>query len=311
MKAWEFPGVGQPLRLVDKPKPEPGPGEVLVQIKAAGMCHSDVGFREGSLTALVYTPIVLGHECAGIVESWGDGVTNMQVGDRVGIVGIDYTAPGVGRDGGYAEYVIAKVPEIVSIPEGASFAQAAMGVDAGGTAYKAVRSVGQVSASSRVGIIGLGGLGQIGARTASLTGATVYAAEPGELNRSLAAGLGVTESFEDASSFEGLDLDVIIDFAGYGTTTAVAVNAVKRGGTVVQVGLGRPEATISTQRLVLDEIQLLGSVGTTPADVAAVYDLFASGGLAPQLHPITFDEIGETLEKLVVGSTFGRIVAEF
>jgi D-arabinose 1-dehydrogenase-like Zn-dependent alcohol dehydrogenase len=126
---------------------------------------------------------------------------------------------------------------------------------------------GRVKAACTVGIIGFGGLGQIGGRVAVLTGADVYVAEINERVWQSALDAGVKDVRTSITEFQDVSFDVIIDFAGFGTTTADAINVVRRGGRVVQVGMGCLEATISTASLILRQVTLIGSLGGTRHDV--------------------------------------------
>lgn len=157
-------------------------------------------------------------------------------------------------------------------------------------------------------MIGFGGLGQIGARVAVLAGAEVYVAEVNGKVWDAAKEAGVRAVSSSIADFADIGLDAIVDYAGFGTTTAEAISTVRRGGLVVQVGMGRLESTISTRDLILSEVTLVGSQGGTKDDVAGVYDL-ATGELKPTLTEITFDEIPEGLEKLQRGEVIGRLVA--
>lgn len=310
MRAWQFTGIGEPLRFVELPSPVPGPGHVVVDVRAAGLCHSDVGFVDGHITwMLAFTPIVLGHEVAGVVSAVGDGVEGFAVGDRVGIAGDGLDAPGIVLDGGFAEQCIGKVEQLVPIPDNVSFVQAASGTDAGMTSYHAVRVVGGVTTGTRVGIIGLGGLGLTGARIAVTAGAEVYAAEVDASKHAAGLAVGVTAVVTDAKELADFGLDVIVDFAGFGTTTAAAVEAINPGGRIVQVGLGAADMTISNQSLVSKQIQLVGSLGGKKADTAAVYQLMAGGELEILATEIPFNDIDQGIERLRQGGVQGRLVA--
>lgn len=311
MQAWRKIESGGSLILQDVPEPEAGPGEVVVDVVNVGLCHSDVGIVEGPGEAWVsQIPITLGHEVAGTISSLGEGVTDFAVGDKVSILCLDFdNCPGISRDGGYAAQTIGRADSLVRIPDGISFAQAAVGTDAGMTSHHAVKVAAGVTEGTRLGIIGLGGLGALGARIGVLLGADVYAAEPRKEAREAAADLGIIEVFDDVSGFVGLNLDVIIDFAGFGTTTAQAIEAVRRRGRVVQVGLGKLESTISTNTIVTNEITLVGSVGGVRDDVEAVYTLMAEKGLESTVEMITFDQIGVGIERLQAGDVRGRLVA--
>lgn len=314
MKAWQFTNTHEPLILTEVEEPKAAPGGVVIDIKAAGLCHSDVGMLEdeGWLVTLAKRPITLGHEVAGVISEVGEGVTEWKVGDRVGFCPTTSVgAPGYAFDGGFANAKAAILQEaLVRIPDNVSYLQGAAGTDAGMTSHHAVIANGQVKAGDKVGIIGFGGLGSIGARVAVLAGAEVYVAEVNENVWDQATSIGATDVKKSIADFKDVGLDVIVDFAGFGTTTAQAIETVRRGGRVVQVGMGRLESTISTRALILSEVTLIGSQGGTKEDVQGVYDFFATGQLNPTLTEITFDEIPEGLEKLKRGEVVGRLIAK-
>lgn len=310
MKAWHFTDVHEPLTLVDLPDPVAGPGEVVIDVKAGGLCHTDVGVMTdpGWLSTLAYRPIVMGHEVAGVVAQLGEGVTDWQLGDRVGVCPTTpFGAPGFVTDGGFGEQVRCPASALVRIPDNVSFALGAAGTDAGMTSHAAVITNGQVKAGDKVGIIGFGGLGQIGARVAVLAGADVYVAEVNEAvwdNARAVGAKGVATSITEL----GDDFDVIVDYAGF-ETTAAAIEHVRFGGRVVQVGMGKLDATISVKWLILKAVTLVGSQGGTIEDVEGVYEYFATGKIAPAITEISFDEIPEGLQRLHDGEVVGRLVA--
>jgi propanol-preferring alcohol dehydrogenase len=123
MRAWRFTGTGSPLQVADVEPPRPGPGQVVVDVRAAGLCHTDVGILDdpGWLQRLGPLPLTLGHEVAGVVSELGDGVAGVSVGDAVGISPAGSTRPGLARDGGYAASCVADVADLVPIPPGVSF----------------------------------------------------------------------------------------------------------------------------------------------------------------------------------------------
>lgn len=312
MRAWQFTNTHEPLVLADVPVPVAGPGQVVLDVVSAGLCHSDVGVLEdeGWLPALPRRPVTMGHEVAGVVVEVGEGVTGWSVGARVGVCPMTRAgAPGYGYDGGFADKILVDQITLVAIPDNVPFALGAAGTDAGMTSHHAVMTKGRVVAGTRLGIIGLGGLGQIGARVGVLAGAEVYAAELNEEVWDLADELGVTGIARSIRDFADKRLDVIVDFAGFGTTTAEAIETVRFAGRVVQVGMGKLEATISTRDLILKECELVGSRGGTSDDIAGVYELFASGQLAPHYTEIGFDDIPDGLDRLARGLVKGRLVA--
>lgn len=314
MKAWQFTGTDEPLALTEVPDPEPGPGQVVLKMKAAGICHSDVGVLEdpGWLTMLAKQPITMGHENAGEIIAVGEGVSDYAVGDRVAVCPTTAAgAPGYSFDGGFAEKMLVDPAALVPIPDEVDWVYGAAATDAGMTSYAAVISQGQVKAGDTVGIIGLGGLGQIGARVAVLAGATVYVAEVNESVWPLAEEIGAAGVAASIADFPDVTFDVIVDFAGFGTTTAQAVDVIRRDGTVVVVGMGRLEATISTRSLILNQCVLKGSNGGSKEDIAGVYQYMKTGQLAPTTTTISFDEIPAGIDRLHAGGVTGRLVAVF
>jgi propanol-preferring alcohol dehydrogenase len=308
MKAWQYIGDHEPITLKEIVEPVAGPGEVVLDVKGAGICHTDVGHLEGTISHfLAVKPITLGHEVAGVISQLGEGVTGFAVGDRVAVRSV-VEGPGTGRDGGFQPRVAVQTDILVPVPDGVTWDQAAVSTDAGMTSYHAVMSRAGTKAGDKIGIIGFGGLGSLGTHIALRAGAQVFVAET-KLSlhpKILAAGAAaVSATVED---FEGEALDAIIDFAGFGTTTASAVKVVKHGGRVVQVGLAERFGTLDLIRLTMSEINLLGSQGGTNEDNAEVLALMAAGHLTSETECIRFDEVGEAIERLQRGENSGRLV---
>jgi len=310
MFAWQWTGTGRPLVLQEVPVPEPGGDEVLIKVRAAGMCHSDVGEIDEPSWAATITrnPITLGHEIAGEVAAVGTAVSGWAPGQRVGVHPLGRTVPGYSRDGGYAAYTVAPAGDLVAVPDDLSDELAAVGTDAGMTSYHAVAVVAGVRAGMRVGIIGLGGLGQLGAQLAVHLGAEVYAAEVSAEARALAASWRLADVLGSADELRGLGLDAVVDFVGAGTTTEAAVHAIRVGGDVVMVGLAAEHTTLTTADVIHQKARVHGSSGGTRADIEAVYRLLASGALRPALEPIGFDEVPAGIDRLRAGTVRGRLV---
>ena len=317
MKALRFIGAGEPLSPADITEPVPGPGWVVVDVHAAGLCHSDVHILHGPGSEWVAkTPIVLGHEVAGTVAALGEGVTGFEIGDRVGVALISHPledglayAPGLAVDGGYAEKTLVHESVLVPIPDEVTFAQAAVATDSVATAYHAVRTTAEVREGHVVGIIGLGGLGLNGVRIAALEGATVYGVDVNAGTFDIAQDMGAVDCFLDIEQLKAIKPDIVIDFAGTGTTTAAAVEAVRPGGRVVVIGLEAGVAEINISHIVLASVQLHGSLGASKQDLVEVYELIASGALRPLIEEVAFDAVPAALERLHRGDVTGRLVA--
>ncbi|RAN69449.1 alcohol dehydrogenase [Bacillus sp. SRB_336] len=316
MQAWQFNGTNKPLEFNEVAEPHAGPGQVVVEVRAAGVCHSDVTALDdpGWMPLFPHLPRTMGHENAGVVIEVGEGMDRWHVGDRVGLAPVmgDGDALGYGRwDGGFGPQLLATSDNLVKLPDGVSFELGAMATDAGLTAYHAIMAVGGAKPGMRVGVIGLGGLGYIGARVAALSGAEVYGAEVNPETRKLADEIGLTDVAESIDAFKDKNLELVVDYAGFGTTTAAAIEVLAEFGTFVQVGMGRLEATISTYSVIIKQLTIRGSKSGTRDDLEALYELMKSGELNPPMNLITQAEIPGAIDKLRAGGVVGRFVAVY
>jgi len=315
MQSWRFHGTDQPLTLEEVPEPHAGPGEVVVQVKAAGLCHSDVSALDdpGWMPLFPRIPMTLGHENAGVIIEVGDGMgDHWAVGDRVGLSPMmsDGDAIGYGQwDGGFGPQLRATDDNLAKLPDAVPFDLGAMATDAGLTAYHAMIARGGATAGMKIGVIGLGGLGYIGARAAALLGAEVYGAEVNPETRKLADEIGLAGVAASITEFADKKLDLIVDYAGFGTTTAAAIETLGEFGTLVQVGMGKLESTINTYPLIINQLSVKGSRSGTKDDLVALYKLMSSGQLNPPMNLITQAEIPDCLAKLRAGGVVGRFVA--
>lgn len=316
MRAFQFRGAGHPLTPVEIPAPTLEPGWVLLDVHAAGLCHSDVHILHRPDAAWVMkTPIVLGHEVAGTVAALGEGVSGFGLGDHVGVAVISHPfgegllyAPGLAVDGGYAEQALAHASTLVRIPDPVSFAEAAVATDSVATAYHAVLTSAEVRPDHTVAIIGLGGLGLNGLRVAALQGATVYGVDINTATFAAAGQNGAVECFTHIADLKAVQPDVIIDFAGAGSTTAAAVEAVRAGGRVVVIGLEASKIEINIAHMVLSSVQLHGSLGASKQDLVDVYELIAAGDLKPLIEEVDFEDVPAALDRLRRGEVTGRLI---
>ena len=314
MKAWQYMGKQQPIRLNEVEEPAPAPTQVIIDVKAAGLCHSDVIYMEVGDSAMPFLPMTQGHENAGVITALGSEVEGFRVGDVVGVCSSGVQPPlGMFTPGGFADKLAADYRDLARVPDGLDLSLAALATDAGMTSYHAMIKVGGAKEGMKVGVIGFGGLGQIGARAAVLAGAEVHVAEMKEEAWANAKEAGVVSCVRDAAEWvtdprRGGDFDLIVDYAGF-ETTQKAVNAIRRGGKVVQVGLGKPTFTVATNTILGKSIE--GSLGGTVADIEEVFDLMLRGEITPGYEEITFEQVGEGLERLKNNQVLGRLVARF
>jgi propanol-preferring alcohol dehydrogenase len=318
MKAWQYPGQAAPVQLYEVPEPVPGPTQVIIDVRAAGLCHSDLMYTSGGADPMMpHLPMTQGHENAGVITAVGDLVTGFTLGDVVGVCSSGVQPPlGMFTPGGFADQLAADYRDLARVPAGLDLSLVALATDAGMTSYHAMVKAGQVAAGMKVGVIGFGGLGQIGARAAVLAGAEVHVAEMKAEVWPLAMAAGVADCVADADEWAspgshpmaGGSFDLIVDYAGFNTTQK-ALNAIRRGGKVVQVGLGDTTFTVITSTLLGKT--LVGSLGGSVQDIEEVYDLMLRGEIRPTFEEIGFDQIGAGLERLRANQVTGRLVARF
>ena len=314
MRGWLFTKTHVAPKLIKKENPRAKKGWVVIDVKAAGLCHSDVAAleQESWMALIKATPCIFGHECAGVISQVGKGVKGFKVGDRVGVCPIDPNtglAVGYDYDGGYATKCAVPASSLVHIPDKVSFIQGAAATDAGATAYHALFTEGKAKKGMKVGIIGIGGLGQFAARMAVLAGCEVYAVDINPHARNLAKKIGCAKVFDNVLKLKSIRPDLIVDYAGFKDTVRGATQVVKTRGTVVLVGMGVPSFELDTITMITNQVRLVGSIGSIPEDVAGVYEFFLKG-LDPELTSIPFEDIDKGLKKLKDGKVKGRLVAE-
>ena len=196
MRAMILEAAQQPLRLVDIPKPTPGPGQLLIKVNACGVCRTDLHIVDGDLKK-PKLPLVLGHQIAGSVAGLGPGADGFEVGDRVGVPWLGWTDgecrycrsgrenlcdgagfTGYDIDGGYAEYAVADHRYCLPIPEGFADLQMAPLLCAGLIGYRALRLAGK---AERLGLYGFGASAHIVCQVAKYQGRRVFAfTKPGD-----------------------------------------------------------------------------------------------------------------------------------
>ncbi|MCZ6658012.1 MAG: zinc-dependent alcohol dehydrogenase family protein [Gammaproteobacteria bacterium] len=252
MKAMVLDRPGGRLQLTDLPVPEPGPGEVLVQVHACGVCRTDLHIVDGDITDGRY-PVVPGHQIVGTVVA-GNGEGGPENGTRVGIPWLGYTCgtcsfcgsgsenlcdsaqfTGYQRPGGFAEYTVADARFCFPLPDSYTDDQAAPLLCAGLIGYRAMNMAGD---GQRLGFYGFGNAAHILIQVAIWQGREVYAfTRPGDdAGQSFAKRLGATWA-GGSDARPGVELDAAIIFAPVGQLVPLALKAVRRGGSVICAGI--------------------------------------------------------------------------
>ena len=285
MKAVQLVEIGQPLQAREVPIPSVGPREVLVRIKAAGICHSDVHYRNGA-SPVASLPQTLGHEIAGVVEAVGQEVTEIKVGDRVCLHYLvtcgecHYCSTGneqfcvkgkmLGKhlDGGYAQYISVPARNAVPLADAVSFEQGAALMCSSSTSFHALRK-GRLKPGETVARFGAGGLGMSAIQLAQAFGAMqVLAVDINKSRLTLAERYGAVPVHASAGDpvaeirrlTGGRGVDVAVEVIGLKTTMEQAVQSLAVLGRAVMVGISdEPFAIDSYSELLCKEAEVIGS----------------------------------------------------
>ncbi|MCT7356939.1 zinc-binding dehydrogenase [Streptomyces sp. 15-116A] len=294
------------------PIPVPGPGEVLVEVRAAGVCLSDIHLIDGSLSPFYPVDAVKdsgaltpGHEVAGVVHTVGPDVKGdwtpgrrvvLQAGQACGNCGDclrhmlcrQPLTRGVDYDGGWAQYALAREDTLLPIPDHLPFDQAAIIPDAVSTPYAAIVETGAVRPAQAVGIWGAGGLGAHGIRLARLVGAApVIAVDPLPSARERALRFGADHALDPTAddftdevhkATAGRGIDVAFDFAGVGAARAQATTVLGPNGVLVLAGLTPEPVTVADSiGFCFNVQQVRGHYGSEPEHVEQLVGLAAAG----------------------------------
>ncbi len=334
MKAAVLHKADSPLVVEDIDNPEPGAGEVLIKVKACGVCHTDLHLAAGEWP-LPRLPLVLGHEVVGVVETVGPGVTNFKPGDRAGIPWIHSTCDtceyctgerealcpkivvtGFMVDGGYAEYAKAPASHTVEVPPALAFVDAAPLYCAALTSYRALKTSG-ARLGDTVAVWGVGGLGHYAVQIAKAMGARVIAVDIAQSKLDLARQLGadavVNASREDAKEAIGSlgGAHVVVNLAPTADAIAQGFEALRRAGTLVLVGLPPGNFTLPILGSVAKGIRILTSAVGTRQDLREVLALAAARKVKTVAEIRRLDEINEVFKRMREGQISGRVVVEF
>jgi alcohol dehydrogenase, propanol-preferring len=339
MRAAVLEAVGQPLRLTELPRPEPGPGEVRVRVDACGVCGSDVFLQDGGF-ALQHDgrsrlPVVPGHEAAGVVDKLGPGVEGPPPGTQVALYYVDpapdgayararqehldpaITRMGVDVDGAFAEYVVRPAHTLIVPPAELDPAALAVLTDAVATPYHALRRA-CVREGETVVVLGVGGIGANAVQLAAHMGARVIAVSRQRGRLELARRLGAEEvvaggdgAVAAVRELTGGGADVVVQCAGSAALDAAAVEMAGIGGRAVFVGVSRERFGVLAAELVWRELSLLGSCRFTRDDIRDVIGLHARGAitvahLLERVRPL--DEVNQALADVRSGEVLRSVL---
>jgi propanol-preferring alcohol dehydrogenase len=316
MKAAILPEFGQPLRIEDVPTPVPGADEVLIQVEACGVCHSDLHIAHGDLAgfrAATKERVIPGHEVVGKVVAKGADVAHLAIGDRVGVAWLHWACgvceqcreglenlcrkgivTGMMVDGGFAEFMRAKASHALKIPPSLDPAEAAPLFCAGVTVYRALRNAG-VGPGQRVAVFGVGGLGHVAVQIAKAFGAEVH-------------GFDVTDAdtVKAVRKLGGMHVAVVTSAAK--AAYDMALRCVRPAGTLAVVGLPAEPLAFQALALVGSEVRIVSAAVGTRDDLRATLELAVAGKLRCRIEEVPLAAVNDVFERMQRGAINGRMV---
>lgn len=324
MRAMLLDEPNRPLRLVERPVPQAGPGQVLIRVAACAVCRTDLHVVDGELPE-PRLPLIPGHEIVGRVVALGDGVDRFAVGQRVGVPWLGWTCgacvycrsgrenlcagarfTGYQIDGGYAEYTVADQRFCFTLPARYDDVAAAPLLCAGLIGYRALRLAG---AARRIGLYGFGAAAHILAQVAAQQGRTVYAfTRAGDTAaQDLARSLGAAwAGASDEAPPEPLDAALL--FAPVGALVPQALAAVDKGGVVVCAGIHMSDIPSFPYRLLWQERVIRSVANLTRQDGEEFMALAGGMPIRTETHAYPLERANEALDGLRRGAFTGAAV---
>lgn len=328
MRAMLHERPGMPLRLVELPLPQPGRGELLIEVEACGVCRTDLHLIDGELPHPLL-PVIPGHEIVGRVAACGADVTGMPSGLRVGVPWLGWTCgtcgfcrserenlcdaarfTGYQINGGYAEYTVADARYCFPLPgdddAAGDAAQLAPLLCAGLIGYRALRMAGE---SRRIGIYGFGAAAHIVAQVLKFQGREFHAyTRPGDLaSQAFARGLGAAWAGGTDQPAPAL-ADAALIFAPAGALVPLALRRLEKGGTVICAGIHMSEIPAFPYDILWGERSIRSVANLTRRDGLEFLDLAPRIPLRTEVHRFALADANEALQQLRRGAFQGAAV---
>jgi 2-desacetyl-2-hydroxyethyl bacteriochlorophyllide A dehydrogenase len=340
MKAIRLVAQGQPLQSAVVADPSPGPGEVVVDVRRAGICHTDAHYRGG--LGSIQVPITLGHEVAGTIRAVGENVNDLQVGQRVALhylvscgtcercvkFGEQFCSSGAmlgkERDGGYAEQIVVPAFNAVPIPDEVPFDVAAIMMCSTATAYHALR-LADLKKGESVAVLGFGGLGISAVQLARALGSSdVFAVDvvPEKLELAASFGAKALDARETPvhkailGATDGKGVDVVVEFTGNANVARGGLRGTSPGGRLMIVAINLREMTFDPfTDLLVRERSIIGCSDHTRAELVELLELARTGAIdlsraVSRSVPLDVERVNSVFDDLERGSGHFRTVIE-
>jgi D-arabinose 1-dehydrogenase-like Zn-dependent alcohol dehydrogenase len=331
MLAAQVPKKGAPFELVERPIPEPGPGQVQIKVEACGICHSDVLLKDGLFPGIKY-PAVPGHEVAGRVTKLGAGTERLKIGQRVGVGWqggycshcdpcregqFQFCTTGavtaIAFDGGYAEYMVAPESAVAAMPDGIDSAEAAPLLCAGITTFNALRHAGAVP-GDLVAVQGIGGLGHLGVQFARQSGYRTVAISRGADKADFAKELGAHEYIDDSNGDAARQLvklggaKVILCTAPSAKAIASLVGGLRYNGKLLIVAAPFEPMQLSVLPLIMGSRVVAGWNSGHARDSEETLAFSAQTGVRPKIEVYPLAQVQEAYDRMLSNQARFRVV---
>jgi len=336
MRAAVVTEFGAPLQISQIDVPTPGCGEALVKVEASGVCHTDLHAAHGDWPVKPHLPFVPGHEGCGTVVAVGDGVVDLNVGDKVGNAWL-WSACGrceycrTGREtlcekqinggytvnGSFATYMLVNADYAPRIPQLADPLEVAPVLCAGVTVYKGLK-VADARPGQWMAISGIGGLGHIAVQYARAMGLRVVAVDVDDAKLTLATRLGA-EVVVNAATHDVVGqvqeatggVHGVLVTAVHPQAFGQAIGLARRGATIVFLGLPPGDFPAPVFGIVIEGLTIRGSIVGTRQDMAEALDFYARGLIRPTVSTTRLEDINNVFDRMEHGQIEGRIVIDY
>jgi alcohol dehydrogenase len=328
MKAAVVPKIGSKWEVREVPTPEPSANQVLIKIRASGLCYTDVHMTEGKLSVPIEFPRTIGHEPVGEVVALGEGVTTRKVGDRVGVPYIQASCgrcewclrgkpmfcaqrigTGIGIQGSHAEYMVAYADATMPIPGGLADEQAAPVFCAGYTVWSGIRWANP-KPHERIAVVGIGGLGHLALQYSKAAGFETIAITHSKDKVELAHKLGAEVVVSDGQGLrEAGGADIILATSNSYKAASDTLRGLRPDGRLMFIGASDEPFTIpSPGELWLNRLQIIGSNQNGREYLYEALDYVAKGKVKVMAETFHLDDVADAYEKVAKGNVRFRAV---
>jgi alcohol dehydrogenase len=325
MKSAVVTAANAEWKIQDVPTPKPGPNQVLLRVRASGLCYTDVHQTRNELPMTF--PRTLGHEPVGEIVELGAGVTTRKVGDRVGVPWIqagcgrcewcargrpmfckDQIGTSVQCDGGHAEFMLAYAGATVLLPEKISFEQAAPVFCAGYTVWSGLRWA-RPQPGDRVAVVGIGGLGHLAVQFAKVSGFHTIAVSHSPDKDSLIKDLGADEIVRDGEGLTRVGgADVILGCSNSSAHMGDCIKGVRPDGKLVIMGFDHKHLDVSLGDLIMKRFSIIGSQQNSPEYLYEALNLVAGGKVKVHTETFGLNDIKKAYQSVEQGKVRFRAV---